>query len=388
MTWSELDCDACPRDIWALAIDTFNSQIIYAGSNGGGAFKSTDGGNNWASINTGLANLHVESLAIDPETPQTLYAGTQNWNQPNGSIFKSTDGGVNWSVLSASPWGTDLCALAIDPTSPQTIFAGGGGLGVAKSTDGGNSWTNEALVQITILALAVDPVDPQRVYAGSANEGVFVRQPKNQPPVAIAGPDRAVECASPTGTSVTLNGSGSSDPDGDRLTYKWYESGKLIAGPTNSPISQVTLSCCRPHVITLIVNDGYVDSQPDDVIISVLDTKAPVVTDLSASPSVLWPANHKMVSVTVKVVASDSCDAAPTVKIISVTCNEPVNGPGDGNTTPDWQITSSLTLDLRAERSGTGNGRVYMITVQATDTSGNRSTKTVSVTVPHDQSGK
>jgi hypothetical protein len=55
---------------------------------------------------------------------------------------------------------------------------------------------------------------------------------------------------------------------------------------------------------------------------------------------------------------------------------------GDGDTAPDWVITGDFTLDLRAERSGTGNGRTYAITVQAVDASGNHSEKTVTVAVP------
>lgn len=59
--------------------------------------------------------------------------------------------------------------------------------------------------------------------------------------------------------------------------------------------------------------------------------------------------------------------------------------PGGGDTPPDWVITGPLTVDLRAERSGKGSGRVYTITVECSDASGNTATKTVTVTVPHDQ---
>jgi hypothetical protein len=59
---------------------------------------------------------------------------------------------------------------------------------------------------------------------------------------------------------------------------------------------------------------------------------------------------------------------------------------GDGNTSVDWRITGDHTVLLRAERSGNGGGRIYFITVRASDASGNRSqTKTVTVTVPKSQ---
>ena len=94
---------------------------------------------------------------------------------------------------------------------------------------------------------------------------------------------------------------------------------------------------------------------------------------------------HKMVPVTIAVSTFDNCDPAPICKIISVTSNEPENGSCDGNKAPDWEITGDLTVDLRAERSGCGNGRVYTIQVQCTDAADNSSVDTVAVYVPHDQ---
>jgi len=81
-----------------------------------------------------------------------------------------------------------------------------------------------------------------------------------------------------------------------------------------------------------------------------------------------------MVPVTISAAAADICDPNPKTKIISVTSNE----PGDGQ----YQITGDLTLNLQSERNGGGNGRVYTIVVQATDASGNATTKNVTVTVP------
>ncbi len=115
------------------------------------------------------------------------------------------------------------------------------------------------------------------------------------------------------------------------------------------------------------------------------DTEKPVIESVTATPSVLWSPNHKMVPVAIKIVSRDNCGIAQC-KIISVASNEPVNGLGDGDTEPDWQIIDNTHVNLRAERSGRGNGRVYTITVQCTDTHGNSSTATVTVTVPHDMS--
>ena len=110
------------------------------------------------------------------------------------------------------------------------------------------------------------------------------------------------------------------------------------------------------------------------------DTTPPVIASVTTSTASLWPANHKMVTVTVT--ASTTDDRGPvTTRILSVTSNEPDNGLGDGDTSNDSVITGPMSVNLRAERSGNGNGRIYAITVQAEDGSGNTSTAVVNVTV-------
>lgn len=76
---------------------------------------------------------------------------------------------------------------------------------------------------------------------------------------------------------------------------------------------------------------------------------------------------------------------APRSRIVGVTSNEPEDNLGDGDASPDIRVTGDLTLELRAERSGLGNGRIYTVTVESTDQSGNRSTTQVLVKVPHDR---
>jgi len=119
--------------------------------------------------------------------------------------------------------------------------------------------------------------------------------------------------------------------------------------------------------------------------VEVVDTTPPDIENVTANPNELWPPNHKMVQVTVAAIATDNCDPSPDCTISSVSSNEPVNGLGDGNTAPDWVITGDLTVDLRAERSGTGDGRIYTIEVTCTDDCENSSTETVEVTVTHDK---
>ena len=101
-----------------------------------------------------------------------------------------------------------------------------------------------------------------------------------------------------------------------------------------------------------------------------------------------WPPNHKYVTVEATIKVSDNFDPNPTVTLVSVMSNEPDVGLGDGDMPNDIVIIDDDTIDLRAERSGTGDGRIYTITYRATDACGNTTEATATVTVPFDQRGK
>lgn len=115
--------------------------------------------------------------------------------------------------------------------------------------------------------------------------------------------------------------------------------------------------------------------------VTVQDTTAPALGSVSPSTGMLWPPNHKMVSIAISAGATDAVGVA-SLKIVAVSSSEPDNGLGDGDTAGDIVITGPLTVDVRAERSGKGNGRTYTITVEARDAAGNASTTTCTVVVP------
>jgi predicted extracellular nuclease len=143
----------------------------------------------------------------------------------------------------------------------------------------------------------------------------------------------------------------------------------------------------------LYAPDAYRSSDHDPVVVGVTDDDsdvlAPTLLEVSVSPDTLWPANHKYVEVTATFVATDNFDPNPTVSLVSVESNEPDDGLGDGDTPNDIVIVDDLHVQLRAERSGLGTGRVYTLTYVATDACGNQSMPvSVTVTVPFDQRNK
>jgi photosystem II stability/assembly factor-like uncharacterized protein len=172
--------------VLSLAVDPLNPSLIYAGLEGGGVFRSPDGGDSWSRITTGLPpySMPVEALAIDPRTPSTLYAAIRS-----GPVYCSKNRGDTWTPISnglwRGYWNPDLggppdyvhvVALVIDPLTPSTLYAGTEYSGVFRSADGGKSWTplNDSSQEVEMVtALAIDPVTPSTLYAGTFTGNVF-----------------------------------------------------------------------------------------------------------------------------------------------------------------------------------------------------------------------
>jgi C1A family cysteine protease/putative hemolysin len=189
------------------------------------------------------------------------------------------------------------------------------------------------------------------------------------PPEITCPPAITLECTGPSGATGTF---------APTATDNCGVQGTTCNPPSGStfPFGTTAVSCSATDT-SGNTSTACVSS------VTVVDTAPPSIASATASPNELWPPNHKMAAVKIEVSVSDVCDTTPSCHITSVSSNEPENGLGDGDTAPDWEITGDLSVNLRAERSGTGTGRLYTINVECTDQSGNSSTATVGVTVPH-----
>jgi len=255
-----------------------------------------------------------------------------------------------------------------------------------------------AVLVDTTMANPSIVIDEQGIYIAQliVNDGIVDSTPDtvvlnvaNVRPVADAGPDQAVAPL----TNVMLNGSGSRDADADPLTYQWSildlpvgSIPTLADSATMMPILTVDME--GHYILQLIVNDGTINSDPDTTRITVQqDNTAPYCGDAYPSDEripqddTLWPPNHSLELINIFGITDPDGDPV-SLTITGVTQDEPTNGLGDGDVSPDAFIHGD-TVELRSERSGIDNGRVYKIHFTASDHHGANCTGDVRVVVPH-----
>lgn len=133
-----------------------------------------------------------------------------------------------------------------------------------------------------------------------------------------------------------------------------------------------------------IVGEGLLNGEPRAFLLTppvASDTTPPVVSSVTTTPNSVWPPKHQMVDVMVRVSASDDSGETPVCAVVGVVSSESDNAGGDGNTSADTQVVGPDHVQVRAERSGPTGSRVYSITVQCADGSGNTATGVGTVTI-------
>ncbi|MBA2702609.1 MAG: SBBP repeat-containing protein [Blastocatellia bacterium] len=162
-------------DVRGLSLHPSAPNTIYA-CGFGGIFKTTDGGANWTAITNGLPTnfsaATTNGIVVDPSAPNTVYVTIPGFQR----VYKTTNGGANWTAAGTGLPSSPVNTLAINPSSPATIYAGTN-VGVYRTMNGGTNWSviNTGLLvprsdatttaNPQIFAIAVDPVNPLNVYA-------------------------------------------------------------------------------------------------------------------------------------------------------------------------------------------------------------------------------
>jgi hypothetical protein len=205
-----------------------------------------------------------------------------------------------------------------------------------------------------------------------------------------AGGPYLAECQGPV-TEIPLDGSGSENITGEALHHLWSAADpgvRLRDEKSASPVAEID-GLGKRSIELLVHNGPYASGCATEI--AVVDRTPPVIHGASVAPSFLWPPNHKMVAVRVTIDAEDVCEGESIVRLLDVRSDEPddARGVGDGQTSGDIRGADLGTDDrevlLRAERNGTGDGRVYTLTYSVSDSSGNTVLLPLRVLVPHDQ---
>lgn len=332
----------------------------------------------------------IGSAAVYQATGQSqeyLYIGTKS--HFGAEVWRYDGTGLNgWTNVTPSWAGP--CQIGCGPGRNDAMLVFRGDLYLAEGYPTANL-ANYDGTDWSVVVTGPTPFDPQNgglaslatlkdklyvgtlhlPFSGGPTHGDQVWGYPFTPPVALC--QDVTVAANGTCMGIASINNGSYDPDGDTITLDQSPPGPYNLGTTH---------------VTLTVTDSYGLSSSCIGTVTVADTTPPTIGKITANPDVLWPPNHKMTPVNVKVSTFDNCDPSPSCKIVSVSSNEPVNGLGDGDTAPDWFINGNLAPKLRAERSGKGSGRIYTLNIGCMDASGNSSSKTAMVTVPKDQGKK
>jgi hypothetical protein len=326
-----------------------------------------------------LDSWELVALSPRPSTGRGLHAIGGTMSAPSTLVPPPTPPDV--FQRTATDWGfhvpgggfADSCFTYHIPTPPRP--------GTMLDMDG------------VVLYWALDEADAIEVLPGETKSVTTYVMAYTQYAIsADAGPDVSASCAGAV-TRVPVSGQATLiDPASTAtVSHRWSSSDPAVtfADPTAASTEAIVAGLGTFQATYAAAVGAY--QATDDLAITIADTTPPDIRALSVSPSLLWPPNHRMRAAHVTLDASDACDPAPTVKLVAVTSNEPGHPrlPGAGNAEPDISDaamgTDDRDVNLRAERSGRNVGRVYTLTYELADASGNTTRQSVEVRVPHDR---
>jgi photosystem II stability/assembly factor-like uncharacterized protein len=201
--------------ISSIAVHPTVPGTVYVGADGGGVWKTTDGGKTWTNLTDSINNLNVGAIALAPSSPNIVYVGTGSEHASGIGLLKSTDGGITWQFPS-SVIAFRFFRISVNPTNPLELVAGtdAGGL---RSTDGGNSWTTviSGAEYFEVNDIKRDPSNPAVLYAAARIN---------------SGDSRVLK---------STNGGASFDE-------------KLVGLPTNADVASLAIAPSNPQLLYLL----------------------------------------------------------------------------------------------------------------------------------------
>src|SRR5262249_33317756 len=150
---------------------------LYVGTIGEGLFRSTDGGESFRRACDGtFVECHVRALAVHPHDPRTLYLGSEL------GLFRSTDGADRWAQVESPVNGRQVWSVLLLPSNPDVILVGTCPSRLFRSDDGGRAWAEPAvriaqecprIMHPRVTTLVADATEPETVWAGVEIDGLL-----------------------------------------------------------------------------------------------------------------------------------------------------------------------------------------------------------------------
>lgn len=363
-------------------IDTTTNSVMLTvpvGGNPYGVAITPDGASAYVT-HSGFSGASANSVSVIDTAANSVAATVSVGAVPRG-VAITPDGAFAYVTNNIS--NTVSVVATATNTVVATVPVGGGPWGVAITPDGAFAYvTNSNSDTVSVIGTATNTVlATVAVPSGAGPRWIaIVAAVDTTPPdtSVLSGP---AEASLTNSTQVTFTFSGTDDQtESTALAFTCSLDGAAFAA-CMSPQTYAGLTDGQ-HTFAVRAVDEAGNTDPTLATRTwTVDTTPPMLF-LSVTPQVLWPPSHQMVEVSVTAAASDDA----SVVLISVTSSEPDNSGRDGDTSDDIQGADVGTRDtsilVRAERSGSGEGRVYTLTYQATDAAGNSTTASATVTVP------
>jgi uncharacterized repeat protein (TIGR01451 family) len=406
-----------------------NQDVLYAGSGAAVFLRVTAGADLAPTAPLPAGAGAVRDVVLDPDDWRSAYVIDSN------QVFRTTDAGATWTDITGNLvelGAGDFRTNEFIAGSPKDLLVVGtnAGVFVSFSNSGFTSWNKLGTGLPTAPAwdLHYDTTDDVLVV-GTLGRGAWTitnlrdltRLTADLAISKTAAPNPVISGSNLTYTiSITNNGIDAAEsvtvadilPEATTFISCGATGGGVCSGADNN--RAVTFTSLAPGAsvaITLVVNvkcslgDGRIVSNTATVSSATFDPEqsnntATTTTTVSNpppiitlnSPITLWPPNHGYHTVTVAQMVQSVRDNCPIsiddVVIEVVTSDEPDDSQGDGNTSGDIVIGADCrSVQLRAERAGNGDGRVYTVTLRVRDSAGAVTRADFEVSVPHSQNG-